>query len=161
MKTTKRQRKTKVPARPQVTPRKWSKKSVRIFDKQFDQLQLNFKKFEATDKTETEKMLKAYAKIKRSLNESVKNVIVEIEDNELRDELLGILTKLSQKSIDLDVANTQMMNSLVQRVRDLLKTSKELNSKFTIFQERDNATREAEIQKDLTANQLNDAKAEI
>jgi hypothetical protein len=37
MKTTKRQRKTKVPARPQVTPRKWSKKSVRIFDKQFDQ----------------------------------------------------------------------------------------------------------------------------
>ena len=106
-------------------------------------------------------MLKAYAKIKRSLNESVKNVIVEIEDNELRDELLGILTKLSQKSIDLDVANTQMMNSLVQRVRDLLKTSKELNSKFTIFQERDNATREAEIQKDLTANQLNDAKAEI
>jgi len=90
-------------------------------------------------------MLKAYAKIKRSLNESVKNVIVEIEDNELRDELLGILTKLSQKSIDLDVANTQMMNSLVQRVRDLLKTSKELNSKFTIFQERDNATREAEI----------------
>jgi hypothetical protein len=90
-------------------------------------------------------MLKAYAKIKRSLNESVKNVIVEIEDNELRDQLLGILTKLSQKSIDLDVANTQMMNSLVQRVRDLLKTSKELNSKFTIFQERDNATREAEI----------------
>ena len=72
-------------------------------------------------------------------------MIVEIEDNELRDELLGILTKLSQKSIDLDVANTQMMNSLVQRVRDLLKTSKELNSKFTIFQERDNATREAEI----------------
>ena len=90
-------------------------------------------------------MLKAYAKIKRSLNESVKNVIVEIEDNELRDQLLSILTKLSQKSIDLDVANTQMMNSLVQRVRDLLKTSKELNSKFTIFQERDNATREAEI----------------
>lgn len=90
-------------------------------------------------------MLKAYAKIKRSLNESVKNVIVEIEDNELRDQLLGILTKLSQKSIDLDVANTQMMNSLVQRVRELLKTSKELNSKFTIFQERDNATREAEI----------------
>ena len=27
----------KVPAHPQVTPRKWSKKSVRIFDKQFDQ----------------------------------------------------------------------------------------------------------------------------
>ena len=36
MKQTKRQRRTKVPARPQVTPRKWSKKSVRIFDKQFD-----------------------------------------------------------------------------------------------------------------------------
>ena len=90
-------------------------------------------------------MLKAYSKIKRSLNESVKNVIVEIEDNELRDQLLGILTKLSHKSIDLDVANTQMINSLVLRVRDLLKTSKELNSKFTIFQERDNAAREAEI----------------
>ena len=36
MKKTKRQRRVKVPARPQVTPRKWSKKSVRIFDKQFD-----------------------------------------------------------------------------------------------------------------------------
>jgi hypothetical protein len=36
MKQTKRQRKTKVPARPQVTPRKWSKKTARIFDKQFD-----------------------------------------------------------------------------------------------------------------------------
>ena len=36
MKQTKRQRKTKVPGRPQVTPRKWSKKTSRIFDKQFD-----------------------------------------------------------------------------------------------------------------------------
>ena len=36
MKQTKKQRRVKVPARPQVTPRKWSKKSVRIFDKQFD-----------------------------------------------------------------------------------------------------------------------------
>ena len=36
MKQTKRQRNTKVPARPQVTPRKLSKKSARIFDKQFD-----------------------------------------------------------------------------------------------------------------------------
>ena len=36
MKKTKRQRKAKVPAPPQVTPRKWSKKSVIIFDKQFD-----------------------------------------------------------------------------------------------------------------------------
>ncbi len=26
----------KVPAHPQVTPRKWSKKTARIFDKQFD-----------------------------------------------------------------------------------------------------------------------------
>ena len=36
MKQTKRQRKSKVPAPPQVTPRKWSKKTSRIFDKQFD-----------------------------------------------------------------------------------------------------------------------------
>ena len=36
MKKTKRQRRVKVPAPLQVTPRKWSKKSVRIFDKQFD-----------------------------------------------------------------------------------------------------------------------------
>ena len=35
MKKTKRQRRVKVPARPQVTPRKWSKKTARIFDKQF------------------------------------------------------------------------------------------------------------------------------
>ena len=36
MKQTKRQRKVKVPSRPQVTPRKRSKKTARIFDKQFD-----------------------------------------------------------------------------------------------------------------------------
>ena len=36
MKKTKRQRRVKVPARAQVTPRKWSKKTARIFDKQFD-----------------------------------------------------------------------------------------------------------------------------
>ena len=36
MKQTKRQRRAKVPSRPQVTPRKWSKKTARIFDKQFD-----------------------------------------------------------------------------------------------------------------------------
>jgi len=36
MKQTKRQRMTKVPARPQVTTRKWSKKTARIFDKQFE-----------------------------------------------------------------------------------------------------------------------------
>ena len=35
MKQTKRQRRVKFPARPQVTPRKWSKKKARIFDKQF------------------------------------------------------------------------------------------------------------------------------
>ena len=36
MKKTKRQRRVRVPALPQVTPRKWSKKTARIFDKQFD-----------------------------------------------------------------------------------------------------------------------------
>ena len=36
MKKTKRQRMVKVPAPPQVTSRKWSKKTARIFDKQFD-----------------------------------------------------------------------------------------------------------------------------
>ena len=36
MKKTKRQRRVKVPARAQVTPRKWSKKTARIFDKQFE-----------------------------------------------------------------------------------------------------------------------------
>jgi len=36
MKKTKRQRRVKFPALPQVTPRKWSKKTARIFDKQFD-----------------------------------------------------------------------------------------------------------------------------
>ena len=36
MKKTKRQRRVKIPACPQVTPRSWSKKTRRIFDKQFD-----------------------------------------------------------------------------------------------------------------------------
>ena len=50
MKKTKRQRRVKVPARAQVTPRKWSKKTARIFDKQFDrfiyeELYIPIKKF--------------------------------------------------------------------------------------------------------------------
>ena len=106
-------------------------------------------------------MVKVYGKIKRSLNDSVKNGIVEIEDNELRDQLLSLLTKLNQQQIELDGANTQMINSLVKRVRDLLQANKELNLKFTMFQERDDAAREAEIQKDLVANQLSEAKAEV
>ena len=36
MKQTKRQRKVKTPSRLQVTSRKWSKKTSRILDKQFD-----------------------------------------------------------------------------------------------------------------------------
>ena len=36
MKKTKRQRKAKVPSRPLVTPRPWSKKTTRILKKQFD-----------------------------------------------------------------------------------------------------------------------------
>ena len=49
MKQTKRQRKVKVLSRPQVTPRKWSKKTSRIFDKQigrflYDELYVPTKK---------------------------------------------------------------------------------------------------------------------
>ena len=49
MKKTKRQRKVKVLSRPQVTPRKWSKKTSRIFDKQigrflYDELYVPTKK---------------------------------------------------------------------------------------------------------------------
>ena len=36
MKKTKRQRKAKVPSRPLVTPRPWSKKTTRILKKQFE-----------------------------------------------------------------------------------------------------------------------------
>ena len=36
MKQTKRRRKMKISSRLQVTPRKWSKKTSRILDKQFD-----------------------------------------------------------------------------------------------------------------------------
>ena len=36
MKQPKKQRKAKVLSSPQVTPRKWSKKTSRIFDKQFN-----------------------------------------------------------------------------------------------------------------------------
>jgi len=49
VKKTKRQRMVKVPAHPQVTPRKWSKKTSRIFDKQigrflYDELYVPTKK---------------------------------------------------------------------------------------------------------------------
>jgi len=49
VKKTKRQRKVKVLSRPQVTPRKWSKKTSRIFDKQigrflYDELYVPTKK---------------------------------------------------------------------------------------------------------------------
>ena len=90
----------------------------------------------------------------------MKSIIVDIEDHELRDTLLSILTKLSNRSTECDEAMTLIMDQLVSRVRHLLVTNKELQTKVNILQTTDDQYRELEIQKDLVANQLEAASAE-
>lgn len=97
-------------------------------------------------------MIKGYGKIKLSLNESIKNTIIEIEDSSVRDDLLGILTKLNTNTIELDHANTQMINNLVVKLRDSLQKNKDLHLKMSVIQVRDDEAREAEIQQDLIKN---------
>ena len=63
--------------------------------------------------------------VKRCLSESVKSIIIDIEDHDLRDNLLGILTRLSNKSTECDEAMTLIMDQLVKRVRQLLVSNKE------------------------------------
>ena len=70
---------------------------------------------------------------------------------------MGILTKLNTNSIELDLANTQMINNLVVKLRDSLQKNKDLTLKMSVIKERDDEAREAEIQKDLLKNQLEDA----
>ena len=70
---------------------------------------------------------------------------------------MGILTKLNTNSIELDLANTQMINNLVIKLRDSLQRNKDLTLKMSVIKERDDEAREAEIQKDLIKNQLEDA----
>ena len=71
---------------------------------------------------------------------------------------MGILTKLNTNSIELDLANTQMINNLVVKLRDSLQKNKDLALKMSVIKERDDEAREAEIQKDLLKNQLEDAQ---
>jgi hypothetical protein len=52
-------------------------------------------------------------RIKKAVNESVKSVIVEIEDHQLRDDLLNYLTLLSTRGLDLDDAISKIMDCLV------------------------------------------------
>lgn len=50
-----------------------------------------------------------------------------------------------------------MINNLVVKLRDSLQKNKDLTLKMSVIKERDDEAREAEIQKDLLKNQLEDA----
>ena len=84
----------------------------------------NIKNFKEQDNFEYERMKISYDRIKQELSESVKNVLVEIEDNIIRDELLNILTQLNFQSVDKTVSC--LLEKLVQRIRDLLLKNKRL-----------------------------------
>lgn len=63
--------------------------------------------------------------MKTALTEQVKQIIVDIDDHQLRDELLKILTKMGQRAIDLDVANQAILNALLKRVMEAMQRCKE------------------------------------
>ena len=69
-------------------------------------------------------MKTSYDLIKEQLSETVKNLIIEIEDRPIRDELLSILTEINEKPLHLAVG--QLIEKLVSRLRDLLLKNKRL-----------------------------------
>jgi hypothetical protein len=89
--------------------------------------------YEADEKAEVENNLKVLTKIKKLIPESVKQIIIDVEDHDLRDQLLGVLTKMTNRRLQCDQALSLIMDTLVSRVRELslkdklyLQTSEDL-----------------------------------
>lgn len=93
-------------------------------DDRFDKLMDKIKDFSEQDQKQFTDMKTSYDLIKVQLTETVKNIIVEIEDRPIRDELLSILTELDDKPLHLAVG--QLIEKLVSRMRDLLLKNKRL-----------------------------------
>ena len=93
-------------------------------DARYDSMRNMVFEFGDKDKNEYEKMKKVNESVKRSLESTVKNIIVEIEDHQVRDELLSLLTSLNSQSLDSSVS--QIVEKLIGRIRDLLLKNKRL-----------------------------------
>ena len=71
-------------------------------DRQFDTLQHNYQMFEQQDRSHSVNIMRIINNIRLNLQATIKDMIAELKDNELRDHLLEFLTKLGNKNVDLD-----------------------------------------------------------
>jgi hypothetical protein len=91
-------------------------------DHRFDSLQNDIQAYSERDKIEFNQMKKSYNLVKIQLTETLKNLLVEIDDHTLRDEVLNTLNLLSSE--DLEKSVSYLIEKLIQRVRDLVKTNR-------------------------------------
>lgn len=64
-------------------------------DSRYESMRQMVYAFGDKDKNEYEKIRRVNDSVKKSLETTVKNIIVEIEDHQVRDELLSLLTSLN------------------------------------------------------------------
>jgi archaellum biogenesis ATPase FlaH len=110
-------------------------------DDRFDQIIDKITKFSDQDRKEFEEMKNGHELIRVQLSDTVKNIIVEIEDHAIRDELLSVLTDINDKPLNLTVG--QLVEKLVQRMRDLHLKNKRL---YTINTEQAREAKQAQEQ---------------
>ena len=69
-------------------------------------------------------MRKSYQLVHLNLTETVKNLLVEIEDHSLRDELLTTLNLLKTEALEKSVC--YVIEKLVDRVRNLVSENRQV-----------------------------------
>ena len=83
------------------------------------------KEFSEKDKHAFDQMKKSHEAIHTQLTNTVKNLIVEIEDYAIRDELLSLLTSLNCQPLDKTVCD--FVEKLINRIQELVLKNKRLN----------------------------------
>ena len=94
-------------------------------DSRYAEIKSKLKTFAKQEHEEVSEIQRGYKNIKIKMAETLKNVIVDIEDHVLRDQVLSLLTEIN--SSPLEKSMSQILEKLVQRVRDVFLKNKRLN----------------------------------
>jgi len=97
-----------------------------VCDVRYDEITKMIEAFSEKNKQAFDEMKKSHEAIRTQLANTAKNIIVEIEDHAVRDELLSLLTSLDSQSLDRTVSD--IVEKLIQRIRDLLLKNRRLNT---------------------------------
>mmetsp|Transcript_20356 Transcript_20356/g.31093 ORF Transcript_20356/g.31093 Transcript_20356/m.31093 type:complete len:98 (-) Transcript_20356:4075-4368(-) len=73
-------------------------------------------------------MKKTYERIRTRVTETLKQIIVEVEDHPTRDDILGMLTLMREDKGSLDESICSVVDGLIHRIRDLLLKNQKLSS---------------------------------